>query len=67
MDVVEAGIRTREDARVMLVEAQTCWRSRCARYLIDGVAEADSIATDLQANEQQRASLATQIEEVEAE
>lgn len=67
MSAVEAGIRTREEARELLVEAQACWRSRCARYLIDGVAEADSIATDLQANEQQRVRLAAEIEEVGAE
>src|SRR5262249_23262175 len=67
MAAVEAGIRNRDAARLLLVEAQACWRSRCARSLIDGIDEDDAIAADLQTNEQTRTELAGAVEEAQAE
>lgn len=62
MTIVEAGIATREQARTSLAEAHDSWRSRCARYLVDGVHEATRIAADLEAKEHLREELEGRIE-----
>jgi hypothetical protein len=57
MRIAEDGIASRERARTSLAEANDSWRSRCARYMVDGRQEADRIAMDLVAislNEGQR-------------
>ena len=63
MVVVEKGIEARERARTLLTEARDTWRSRCARYLIDGTDAADSIATRLDDKQRRRHELDQAIEE----
>lgn len=67
MTIVENGILARRAARELLDDARKCWRSRCARSLVDGVEEADGIAEDLKANETHRAELVGAIETTQAE
>ena len=62
MRIVEDGIASRERARTSLAEANDSWRSRCARYLVDGQREADRIAMDLAAKERRRKELESLIE-----
>lgn len=62
MATVEAGIRLREVARILLVDARECWRSRCARHLVDGIAERDDIAAELRSNEKTRTQLAVSLD-----
>ncbi|QSB13248.1 hypothetical protein JQS43_16630 [Natronosporangium hydrolyticum] len=61
MSTVEAGIQARERARSALDEAQQRWRSRCARWLVDGVAETENLAADQAMLEQTIAGLDEQI------
>ncbi|MBL7256518.1 hypothetical protein JKJ07_19665 [Actinoplanes sp. LDG1-01] len=69
MRVVEQGIADRQRARLLLAEAEDSWRGRCARYLIDGVHEADRLATAAAAQEARLDELDMQVaaagEEVE--
>lgn len=67
MRIVEDGIASRERSRTLLAEARDSWRSRCARYLIDGVHEAERIANDLQSKEGRREELESQIESAAGE
>lgn len=62
MKVVEDGIASREQSRTLLAEARDGWRSRCARYLVDGVHEAERIAADVEAKERRREELDAKIE-----
>jgi chromosome segregation protein len=62
MKIVEEGIASRERARTLLAEARDSWRSRCARYLVDGFHESERIAVDIEAKEGRREGLDAQIE-----
>ncbi|MCN0178637.1 hypothetical protein [Salinispora arenicola] len=66
MSVVEQGIRTRQRAREVLDEARNSWRSRCARYLTDGLDEDEGIAVDLKNNEQARKEIGEGIDTVKS-
>ncbi|MET8232263.1 hypothetical protein ABZS77_16495 [Micromonospora sp. NPDC005298] len=62
MKVVEDGIASRERARTLLAEARDSWRSRCARYLVDGFHESERIGQGVEAKERRRKELDAQIE-----
>ncbi|MBM2615204.1 hypothetical protein JIG36_06460 [Actinoplanes sp. LDG1-06] len=61
MRVVEQGIADRQRARTLLAGAEDSWRARCARYLVDGVHEADRIATAVAAQESRLDDLEQQV------
>ncbi|ROP28856.1 hypothetical protein [Couchioplanes caeruleus] len=62
MAVVEDAIRSREQARTLLAEARDGWTSRCARHLVDGVAQDADLAADLDRLATRREELEQQIE-----
>lgn len=64
---LEDGIRSREHARGLLAEARAAWRARSARHLVDGVAEAESIALDLAGNETLRDELESAVDAAQRE
>ncbi|WP_433300977.1 hypothetical protein ACQP2F_04770 [Actinoplanes sp. CA-030573] len=65
MAVVEKGIEDRERARSLLSEARDTWRHRCARRLVDGTDEAESIAATLDNNERHRRELDEAIDQAD--
>ncbi|MEV6373554.1 hypothetical protein [Micromonospora musae] len=67
MKAVEDGIASRERARTLLAEARDSWRSRCARYLVDGFHESERIGEDVEAKERRRRELDAQIETARGE
>ncbi|MDI1463368.1 hypothetical protein QEZ54_20505 [Catellatospora sp. KI3] len=67
MSVVERGINSRQHARTLLDEARDCWRSRCARHLLDGITEYEDITSDLKNNEQTRKDLEPVIAKAKAD
>ncbi|MEV6596175.1 hypothetical protein AB0M36_04825 [Actinoplanes sp. NPDC051346] len=62
MAATEDAVRSREQARTLLDEARDSWTSRCARHLVDGVAQDADVVADLDALESRRAELEEQIE-----
>jgi hypothetical protein len=67
MIVLEAGIRSRQQARDLLEETRVAWRGRCARTLVDGVAEAEGIAIDLAGHQTLQEELAAATEQEQHE
>ncbi|WP_245718829.1 hypothetical protein [Micromonospora rhizosphaerae] len=60
--VTEDMIHAREKARTLKADAYDSWRSRCARFLIDGVAADDDLAHDIGQLETRREELEASIE-----
>ncbi|SIR90567.1 hypothetical protein [Micromonospora avicenniae] len=60
--VTEDMIHAREEARTLKADAYDSWRSRCARYLIDGIAADDDLAHDIGQLETRREELEASIE-----
>jgi hypothetical protein len=60
--VSEEMIRAREQARTLKADALDSWRSRCARFLIDGVAADADLALDIGQLEARREELEAGIE-----
>ena len=67
MTGLEEGIRSRRQARELLAGTRTAWRGRCARYLVDGVAEAEGLALELAGNETLREGLDSAAETAQRE
>lgn len=65
--VTEDMIRARETARTARAEALDSWRSRCARHLVDGVAEEAELSHDISQLETGREELEAAIDTIAAQ